>query len=130
MNLFELTSAIISRECRVTINVAQHCADVLVREGILQSTDPNDLLNFNAAHDYVLDLAVRAVTEQEEWIVAHGGDRGGYIARYGSVNDPDHYGDGGENIYAADLQRLREAQANLLRVSHPERIEYRRVRDY
>jgi len=130
MNLFELVSEIISREARVTLPVAQHTTDVLVREGVLQSTDPADLLNFRASHDRWLELAVEGVQEQEQWIQQHGGDRGGYIARYGSVNDPDHYGDGGELIYAADVQRLREAEAHLFRVSHPQRTEYQRARDY
>lgn len=130
MNLFELTAAIISRECRVTLPVAQQATEVLVREGVLQSTDPNDLLNFNVAVDRWREYAIRAVEEQHEWIQAHGGDIGGYIARYGSVSDPDHYGDGGENIYAADIQRLRVVEAALLRLTPPEQVEYRRVRDY
>jgi len=130
MNLFELTSTIISRECRVTLSVAQHATEVLVREGVLQSTDPNDLLNFNVAVDRQRELAIKLVNEQHDWIRDHGGDIGGYIARYGSVTDPDHVGDGGENIYAADIHRLRVVEAYLLAVTPPTQIEYRRVRDY
>lgn len=57
---------------------------------------------------------LKAIREQELWIKDHGGSRAGYIARYGSVNDPEHYGDGGEAIFEADyneLVRLREAEA-------------------
>lgn len=130
MNLFELTANIISRECRVTLPVAQHATEVLVREGVLQSTDPNDLLNFNVAVDRWREYAIKMVEEQHDWIAAHGGDIGGYVARYGSVTDPDHVGDGGEAIYSADIQRLRAAEGALLRLTPPEQVEYRRVRDY
>lgn len=44
----------------------------------------------------------RAIHEQTEWIAEHGGSLMGYIARYGSVHDATHYGNGGEAIYAAD----------------------------
>ena len=56
--------------------------------------------------------AMRYVEEQRAWMREHGWSRAGYIARYGSVNDPEHYGAGGEAIYAADreaLDRLEEA---------------------
>jgi hypothetical protein len=36
----------------------------------------------------------------------HGGDLHGYVRRYGSGMDPEHYGDGGELIYEADYQML------------------------
>jgi len=51
------------------------------------------------------------IADQETWIRECGGDLAGYIANYGSKDDPDHYGDGGEAIYAADmaeLERLKE----------------------
>lgn len=48
------------------------------------------------------------VRDQENWIAEHGGDEAGYVARYGSKNDPGHYGDGGEAIYAADFNALQE----------------------
>jgi hypothetical protein len=43
---------------------------------------------------------------QQAWIRGHGGGKRGYVARYGSVNDPEHYGTGGEAIYEADLAQL------------------------
>lgn len=50
------------------------------------------------------------IREQIKWIEEHGGSRAGYILRYGSKHDPEHYGDGGEAIWDADrieLERLR-----------------------
>ncbi len=44
--------------------------------------------------------------EQRRWIEEHGGNLSGYIARYGSAQDENHYGDGGELIYAADKAAL------------------------
>jgi hypothetical protein len=50
------------------------------------------------------------ITEQQEWIRDHGGDLVGYVARYGSADDPKHYGDGGELIYEADAAALRRLE--------------------
>ena len=55
---------------------------------------------------------LRELAEQRKWVEEHGGSREGYVERYGSKDDPDYYGDGGEAIYAADyghLQRLEQA---------------------
>ena len=46
------------------------------------------------------------IAEQEQWIKDHGGDVLGYIARYGSMHDEKHYGNGGELIYKADSDQL------------------------
>jgi hypothetical protein len=46
------------------------------------------------------------ITEQQRWIREHGGDLAGYVRRYGSESEPNHYGNGGEAIYAADAARL------------------------
>lgn len=46
---------------------------------------------------------IQAVIDQAIWIRDHGGNLAGYVERYGSKDDPEHYGDGGEAIYAADL---------------------------
>lgn len=54
------------------------------------------------------------VADQRRWIEDHGGDRLGYVARYGSMNDERRIGDGGELIYEADLARLREFEDRLL----------------
>ena len=54
--------------------------------------------------------ALRRLQEQRDWIAAHGSDFAGYVARYGSADDPDHYGDGGEAIYEADRSALRELE--------------------
>lgn len=45
---------------------------------------------------------LQQIEDQVRWIVEHGADEAGYVSRYGSRNDPDHHGDGGEAIYAAD----------------------------
>lgn len=52
------------------------------------------------------DTIQRKIDEQRKWIEDHGGDLAGYVERYGSADDPDHYGDGGEAIYAADRGAL------------------------
>lgn len=59
-----------------------------------------------------LQLSLEA---QHKWIEDHGGDLPGYIAQYGSVGEPDHYGDGAEAIYAADVAELKKIEA---RVNH------------
>jgi hypothetical protein len=51
--------------------------------------------------------------EQREWMRLCGGTRAGYIARYGSRDDPDHYGDGGEAIYQADRTALDAIESQL-----------------
>jgi hypothetical protein len=56
--------------------------------------------------------ALEQLHAQEEWMAQHGGDLHGYVKRYGSGMDPEHFGDGGELIYEADyqhLERLRRA---------------------
>ena len=49
----------------------------------------------------------REIDRQRRWIDEHGGSIAGYVERYGSADDVRHYGDGGEVIYAADMERLR-----------------------
>lgn len=49
----------------------------------------------------------RRIADQRRWIDEHGGSQAGYVARYGSRDDAQHYGDGGEAIYAADTAALR-----------------------
>lgn len=46
------------------------------------------------------------IVEQRAWMANCGGDLPGYIASYGSKADPEHSGDGGEAIYAADRAAL------------------------
>jgi hypothetical protein len=48
----------------------------------------------------------KMVREQEKWMEEHGGSQAGYVARYGSKDDADHYGDGGEAIWEADRVEL------------------------
>jgi hypothetical protein len=49
---------------------------------------------------------VQMMQDQLKWIADHGNTLSGYVERYGSKNDPDHYGDGGEAIYKADIGEL------------------------
>lgn len=58
----------------------------------------------------------REVAAQEKWIAEHGENLPGYIAHYGSASDPCHYGNGGEAIYAADMNALTELRAALRQV--------------
>jgi hypothetical protein len=63
-----------------------------------------------------LDKLAAQIAAQDKWIEQCGGTLAGYIARYGSASEPNHYGDGGEAIYAADygtLQRLVHAYRSL-----------------
>jgi len=46
------------------------------------------------------------IAAQVRWIEEHGGTMAGYVRRYGSRDDPHHYGDGGEAIYHADTDAL------------------------
>jgi len=57
------------------------------------------------------ETAWRNLLEQALWIEDHGLTLSGYVARYGSKNDPEHYGNGGEAIYAADADELMRRRA-------------------
>ena len=46
------------------------------------------------------------VGQQRQWMQDHGGDVAGYIERYGFVDDPRRYGEGGVAIYRADYEYL------------------------
>ncbi len=43
-----------------------------------------------------------AVAAQAQWMQEHGSTIVGYVMRYGAASEPNHYGDGGEAIFAAD----------------------------
>jgi hypothetical protein len=51
---------------------------------------------------------MQLVREQEAWMARCGGTLLGYVAKYGSIHDQKHYGDGGEAIYAADFNALQD----------------------
>lgn len=57
-----------------------------------------------------LNFLMEQVQRQHTWIEEHGRSLSGYVARYGSKDDPDHYGDGGEAIYKADTDALHRYQ--------------------
>ena len=47
-----------------------------------------------------------AVAEQVAWMEKCGGNLAGYVEKYGSKDDPEHSGNGGEAIYQADYNHL------------------------
>ena len=47
-----------------------------------------------------------AVSEQIAWMARCGVDLTGYVTKYGSKDNPDHCGEGGEAIYQADCNEL------------------------
>lgn len=55
------------------------------------------------------------IADQARWINDHGGTLTGYVVRYGSKDDPNHYGDGGEAIYKADSEALADLIASGIR---------------
>lgn len=61
-----------------------------------------------------INQAIDEVQLQRQWLRDHGDTLVAYVARYGSVHDPGHYGDGGEAIYEADKAALDRAERNLL----------------
>lgn len=46
------------------------------------------------------------IAEQRRWMEQCGGNLAGYIMNYGSKDDAEHSGNGGEAIYAADANAL------------------------
>lgn len=57
-----------------------------------------------------VNKAIEVAANQLRWLQEHGKTMQGYVERYGSVNDPEHYGDGGEAIYEADVMALVKAE--------------------
>jgi hypothetical protein len=60
------------------------------------------------------ERAIKRLAEERAWMEEHGSTLSAYIARYGSASDPDHYGNGGEAIYAADKAALDRAEAEAI----------------
>jgi len=57
-----------------------------------------------------VDKAVALLRNEQQWMQEHGGTLAGYVERYGSKDEPGHYGEGGEAIYAADLAAVEKAE--------------------
>ena len=55
----------------------------------------------------------RQVRDARQWIDYCGGSQTEYILRYGSNQDPEFIGDGGEAIWNADITVLRAAERRL-----------------
>ncbi len=60
------------------------------------------------------ERAIARLNTERQWMREHGDTEAAYIERYGSKDDPEHYGDGGEAIYAADKAVLDRAEAEAL----------------
>lgn len=65
------------------------------------------------ANDRAIEKLRIRIREERKWIADHGGNRAGYIQRYGSVRDPEHSGDGGEAIFEADRNKLLALESEL-----------------
>lgn len=71
-----------------------------------------------------LERARESVREERKWIEEHGRDVSGYVARYGDsdapygkrVEDGGRYGEGGQRIYEADMDALRQYEAELAKL--------------
>lgn len=57
--------------------------------------------------------------EARQWLDDHGSTRAAYVERYGAASNPNHYGDGGEAIYAADVAEVERLEAALARLTEP-----------
>ena len=60
-----------------------------------------------------LEQLEQEIRYQERWIEEHGGSLLGYVTRYGSKDDPKHFGNGGEAIFAADTEYLADLRERL-----------------
>ena len=53
---------------------------------------------------------------QRKWFLDHGSSLYAYVERYGSVDDKEYYGAGGEAIYKADKDAFDVAEKNGIEV--------------
>lgn len=53
----------------------------------------------------------RELEDLKKFMQDRGNSEQGYIRYYGSIDEPNHYGDGGEAIWAADKAALDELEA-------------------
>lgn len=70
-----------------------------------------------------LESARYWLAEERKFFAEHGGCLSAYITRYGSKDDPDHYGDGGEAIYAADRDALRRKEVEYERLARRDAVK-------
>lgn len=68
-----------------------------------------------------IDKARKEFEAHQRWLREHGHDVAGYVERYGSKDDPEHYGDGGEAIYAADRAAMKRAEEHYLALTNKNR---------
>jgi hypothetical protein len=57
-------------------------------------------------HKQKLEEWSKILDDQKKWIGEHGGDLAGYVTRYGSRDEREHFGEGGEAIYDHDMETL------------------------
>lgn len=60
-----------------------------------------------------IEFLRKEITSQQAWMKQCGGSLHGYVERYGSAGNPEHSGDGGEAIYAADFGQLKKLEGQL-----------------
>jgi len=60
---------------------------------------------------------LQQLIEQQRWMDAHGGDKAGYVAHYGSASRTTFDGAGGEAIYEADKAALEHWRRQLARAA-------------
>lgn len=63
--------------------------------------------------DNQIAKARQRVADQRKWIDKCGGSLGGYLLRYGAADDPNKHGDGGQAIWDADSNELKQLEAEL-----------------
>ena len=55
---------------------------------------------------------IKARDFQRKWFAGHGSSLYAYVERFGSVDDKEYYGNGGEAIYKADKDAFDLAEKN------------------
>lgn len=62
----------------------------------------------------------KRVEEQQDWMLDHGNNLAGYVKHYGSIDNDEYYGEGGEAIFFADFEELllREAALEAFKKEH------------
>jgi hypothetical protein len=97
------------RNLNLSINLKTELSDEQIRSLFLQVGYPAVRIKGVVIKTVSVDRVTRLrsqVAEQERWMESCGGDLAGYIKNCGSKNDTEYSGDGGEAIYAADLNEL------------------------
>jgi hypothetical protein len=71
-----------------------------------------------AMNNKIAKFWIKQRDSQRKWFQDHGGCLSAYVERYGSADNPDYYGNGGEAIYKADKDALDDAEKKGLEAQH------------